>query len=330
MPEIDGLALARMIKMDPALAHTRLILLTSLGMRESGPRVQEAGLSAYLSKPIKQRALYEAIRTAMGSEHGIQDSAVTFPSEPAKKRGRVLVAEDNAVNQKVAQRQLQKLGYFSDTVANGLEAVEAVSSIPYQLVLMDCQMPEMDGFAATAAIRKREREFGLPRIPIVAMTANALEGDRERCIAAGMDDYLSKPVKPIELARTVEHWILPDAALEQILDHDVLTTLREMGDDTAFYVEVIDIFLGDAPGYLAAIREAVAAADHAAVHLAAHTLKSAAGNVGADLLSRTSDEIEQLARRGSLEGIEPLLLQLEQRFADTRSALEEEKKQAQS
>ncbi len=325
MPVTDGLDLARMIKRDPALSPTRLILLTSLGSRESGPRVKEAGLAAYLSKPIKQRTLHEAILTAMDVKRGTPEMPET-PAPRARQQGRILVAEDNVVNQKVAQRQLQNLGYFSDTVANGLEAVEAVRGIPYHLVLMDCQMPEMDGFAATAAIRQREIELALPRIPIIAMTANALEGDRERCIAAGMDDYLSKPVKPGELATMIEQWMLAEPDREQILDPGVTASLRSMGDE-AFYQEVIGLFLGDAPLQLAAIRSAIASADAEGVRDAAHALKSSAGNVGAEALSRASAAVEQLALSGSLQRSAELLLALEQRFEETRTSLERERQQ---
>jgi PAS domain S-box-containing protein len=336
MPEVDGLELGKMIKDDPTLQSTRLILLTSLGARESGPRVDAAGLSAYLTKPIKQRSLFEAIRNVLGdwaaggtasAMPAEREMVAPEPVEPVRKPGRILVAEDNPVNQKVAQRQLQKLGYTSDVVGNGRAAVEAVRSMKYDLVLMDCQMPEMDGFAATETIRRHEEERDLARIPIVAMTANALAGDRERCLAAGMDDYVAKPVKPAELERVVERWIRVENAQEELLDRNVLSSLLEMGD-AAFYVEIIDLFLQDAPEQLAAIRQGFEAGDADAVRLAAHALKSAAGNLGAQSVMQSANELETLARGGSLDGAAVLVEQLEQRFDEATAALRLEKQRA--
>jgi PAS domain S-box-containing protein len=338
MPGVDGLDLGKMIKDDPTLQSTRLILLTSLGARESGPRVDAVGLSAYLTKPIKQRSLFEAIRNVLGEWTGggtpnampaARESAAPEPVEPLKRPGRILVAEDNPVNQKVAQRQLQKLGYASDVVANGREAVDAVRSMSYDLVLMDCQMPEMDGFAATEAIRKHEDEQDLARIPIVAMTANALAGDRERCLAAGMDDYVAKPVKRVELERVVERWIRVGPATEEHLDRNVLSSLLEMGD-AAFYVEIIDLFLQDAPTHISAIRHGFDAGDADAVRLAAHALKSAAGNLGAQSVMRSANELETLARGGSLDGAAGLVVQLERQFDEATAALVLEKQRAAS
>jgi len=210
---MDGFELARAIKSDPALARVRLILLTSFGQRGDDVAARDIGVAAYLTKPVRQSQLYDCLATVVG-----QPSASAGPDAPcelpaarptgaARKMSNklILLAEDNIVNQKVAARQLQKLGYRADLVANGLEALEALGRIAYDLVLMDCQMPEMDGYEATAEIRRREGDS--KRTPIVAMTANALEGDREKCLAAGMDDYVSKPVKPEELAAVLGRWL---------------------------------------------------------------------------------------------------------------------------
>jgi two-component system, sensor histidine kinase and response regulator len=245
----------------------------------------------------------------------------------AVNRGaRILVAEDNLLSRKVARHQLQTMGHTVDTAGNGFEAVEALKNNPYDLVLMDCQMPGMDGFAATAAIRQRERELGLPHLPVIAMTASALESDREHCIAAGMDGYLSKPVGQAELAKAIETWVRrdreaegPDA--EDSIDGETLATLREMGKDTSFFVEVIDLFLEEAPRQLDALREAVAAGDAERARLAAHSLKGAAGNVGAKPMARSADRLEKLARAQSLEGAREIVQDLEGQLERARRTL---------
>jgi two-component system, sensor histidine kinase and response regulator len=206
MPDMDGMELARAIRSDPALALP-LVLLTSVSYRGCAEEAQHAGFNAFLLKPIRQSQLYDCIATVVGmaSEPAPQRLITDHTLTETASRARVLVAEDNAVNQRLAARMLEKRGCRVDVVANGLEAVEAVTRIAYDCVFMDCQMPEMDGYAATSAIRQREAKTGA-HIPIIAMTANAMDGDRERCLAAGMDDYISKPVEPSELAAALRRW----------------------------------------------------------------------------------------------------------------------------
>jgi CheY-like chemotaxis protein len=207
MPEMDGLTLARAIKAEPAIAATRLIILTSVGQSLGNAVLEAAGIEAYLVKPVKQSRLFDSLVNVMGRTRtetvfasGNLDAASSIrPVVCSLPRMRVLVAEDNRVNQRVAQGQLQKLGCTVDVVANGLEVLESLPRLHYDAVFMDCQMPEMDGYEATQAIRARERDAGHPcgwksPIYVIAMTANAMLGDRERCIGAGMDDYVSKPV----------------------------------------------------------------------------------------------------------------------------------------
>ena len=205
MPDIDGMTLARAIKSDPALATIPLVLLTSVSYRGCTADAQQSGFSAFLLKPIRQSQLYDCIATVMGmaSEPAPQRLVTHHTLGEPQSRARVLVAEDNVVNQRLAARMLEKLGCRVDVVANGLEAVEAVTRISYHAVFMDCQMPEMDGYEATTVIRQREASTAA-HVPIVAMTANAMEGDRERCLAAGMDDYISKPVEPNELRTALQ------------------------------------------------------------------------------------------------------------------------------
>ena len=204
MPGMNGFELARRIKNDTAIAGVELVMLTSFGERGDTATAQEIGIAAYLTKPVRQTQLFNCLARVVGAS--VDHEIVAVPPQPVRKEAtaqvvsgkRLLLAEDNIVNQKVALRQLQKLGYRADAVANGREAVEALGRIPYDLVLMDCQMPEMDGYEATATIRRREGTA--KHTWIVAMTANALEGDRAKCIAAGMDDYISKPVKIEDLS----------------------------------------------------------------------------------------------------------------------------------
>jgi CheY-like chemotaxis protein len=220
MPGMDGLELARAIKADPALAGIKLVMLASVGLGERGgdEAAWQAAIDAFLTKPVRSSQLYNSlVRVLSGSgSQGMPTTDVAAkggsgPSgvpRPDQGRGRVLVVEDNAVNQRVAVRMLETRGYRVDAVANGREAVDALAHIPYDLVLMDCQMPEMDGYAATAAIRQRERTQGTAarRTPIIAMTANALKGDAEKCLAAGMDDYIPKPVTVQHLEAILRRW----------------------------------------------------------------------------------------------------------------------------
>ncbi len=211
MPEMDGFELAQHIKADPIISGTPLVLLTSYGERGGSAAARKVGIAAYLAKPVRQAALFESLAKAMRAPHltkAIAEKAATISSPSIPKmlssNKLILIAEDNMVNQKVAVRQLLKLGYRADAVANGKEVLEAMGRIKYDLVLMDCQMPEMDGYEATAEIRRLQT---IRHTPVVAMTAHALEGDRAKCIAAGMDDYVSKPVNPEELQRVIERYL---------------------------------------------------------------------------------------------------------------------------
>ena len=209
MPGMDGLMLARLIKTDPDIADTRLLVMSSTGGRgELGANA--APVEGWLTKPIRQTELFDSLYAlAPGKPATAEKNHDSSPEMMREKRGqfRILLVEDNAINQIVAGHQLLKLGYPSDTVSGGVEALAALARHRYPLVLMDCMMADMDGFATTAEIRRREEGTGRHTI-IVAMTANALEGDREQCLAAGMDDYLSKPVNMKELEATLDRWLI--------------------------------------------------------------------------------------------------------------------------
>jgi two-component system sensor histidine kinase/response regulator len=210
MPEVDGLMLARMIRSDASLAPMKLLMLSS-GGEATRETLTGAGLDAFLKKPVRQSALLDCVTSLLGNLGTVNAKkeslkSAALPVDPGKvPNARILVVEDNVVNQKVAKRMLEKMGCSVQLVANGIEAVEVVGALPYDLVFMDCQMPEMDGFEATRLIKQAPRVHPLP--PIVAMTANALAGDRERCMASGMDDYIAKPVKYADLAGMIAKWV---------------------------------------------------------------------------------------------------------------------------
>jgi PAS domain S-box-containing protein len=213
MPGMDGKTLGRKIKADSRITGTAMVMLTSAGRRGDAEQLQDIGFSAYLTKPLKRLQLHGCLSTVLGTPLTI----VKKPAKPIVTRHtlseekkhsiRILLAEDNPVNQKVAQKMLEKFGYYSNTVSNGFEAVKALSMIDYDLVLMDVVMPEMDGFDATSQIRNPASKVMNHRVPVIAMTAHAMKGDREKCLEAGMDDYISKPVKPQELLEVVEKWV---------------------------------------------------------------------------------------------------------------------------
>ncbi|MCH8040403.1 MAG: response regulator [Nitrospinae bacterium] len=373
MPGMDGLDLARVIKADPNLASARMVLLTSMARRGDAKDAQAVGFEAYLPKPVHQEQLYRCLTMVMGrGEHQGEESHQsskglitlhTLEELETRKGIRLLLAEDNTVNQKVAVRMLEKLGYGVDVAANGQEAVEALARISYAGVLMDCQMPEMDGFEATREIRRREElevkrnekettTLGTPhRIPIIAMTANAMKGDREKCLAVGMDDFVPKPVKLEDLKAVLERWVkrkIPSEELEvkgemkekatpdtsppspltssdqPPLDQAVLNELRALGgeDDPLFLSALANQFLQDIPTHVEAIRQAVEQSNADALLKAAHAFKGACRNMGASVLAALCGELEKRGRAEAMEGAENLLLPLQSEVERIRPALQ--------
>ena len=221
MPGMDGETVGKKIKQDPDLKNTILVLMTSMGQRGDTKRLEKIGFAANLTKPIRQSKLYDCLATVTGIQKETTKDRSTkiitrySLAEDRKRNDRILLAEDNMINQKVALNILKKLGYSADAVANGEEAVKALEMIPYDIVLMDCQMPEMDGYEATGEIRNPESKVLDHNVTIVAMTANAMKGDRENCLKAGMDDYLSKPVKPKELSDMLDKWLAGQDSSQQ-------------------------------------------------------------------------------------------------------------------
>jgi CheY-like chemotaxis protein len=237
------------------------------------------------------------------------------------------VAEDNAVNQRVAVRMLEKQGYHADAVANGREAVELLARLPYDLVLMDCQMPEMDGYAATGEIRRREQEHGAAarHTPIIAMTANALKGDAEKCLAAGMDDYLPKPLTVQRLEAVLTRWSpqTGPGAPEEAVDASILALLRDLQGEGRpdMLAEMIAVYLRDTPPRLAALREAVARADAEAVRREVHGLKGSSGQIGAVQVARLCADLEHQADTTDLTGAAETMRRLDEAFGRVRAHL---------
>jgi signal transduction histidine kinase/CheY-like chemotaxis protein len=316
MPEMDGIALARAIRDLPGLRAPALILLSSIGHSLAAERA-EALFAAILSKPLRLSQLQDRLCEIVGVSDAVPLAPAQSPEPPVTSASlRILVAEDNPANQVVARRLLERLGYRADVAATGREALERVARSPYDVILMDVQMPEMDGLEATRAICARWPSGERPRI--IAMTAEAMEGDRETCLAAGMDDYVVKPVSLDRLGRALRQCRplargqpapaphpLAEAprALADVpaaLDGEVLRQLgQELGGAGALR-QVIASFLDGSPPLLAALREAAARADARALQAIAHTLKSSSAMLGARGLSTQCAELERLGRAGAV------------------------------
>jgi CheY-like chemotaxis protein len=304
MPQVDGFALATSIQRDPRFAGVPIVMLTSAG--RTLPSVD--GISACLTKPVKQSELLDAILTATGSHPDRAEAAqVALAREVPGRRLRILVAEDNATNQRLVVALLEKWGHDVTVASNGREAVDLSEGDGFDVILMDVQMPEMNGLDATAAIRLREQADG-GHVPIVAMTAHALASDREECLEAGMDAYVSKPLRARDLFDAIER--ISGAAGEAPVrepadgpDADVIhvpTLIANLGGNQDLVRDVIEVFLGDSPAMLAAGRQA--ASDHDGEKLAgvAHALKGSIGLFSRGRTFEIAREIETRARAGDL------------------------------
>ncbi len=234
----------------------------------------------------------------------------------AAKRVRILVADDQPVNRKLTMRRLEKLGFAVDVVTNGREALEAMSRTSYDLVLMDCHMPDMDGFQATQELRRREATG--PRTPVIALTASVTDRDREQCLAAGMDDFITKPVSEADLIRILSQWVLDK---RPAIEAGTINVLQQIGDSDSVVNEVIGIYLDDAPSRIAAIRESIDRRDPILLAAAAHALKSSSGNVGATHVRDICSELEQIGRGGAIAGAAGLVRQLESEYQRAEQAL---------
>jgi CheY-like chemotaxis protein/HPt (histidine-containing phosphotransfer) domain-containing protein len=309
MPDVSGFDLARTVTTSPDVRDVPLLVLSSLGpglARES----KAAGAAGYVAKPVKRSELFDAISAALGSRAPSRDpSAGEAPARPGRAL-RILVAEDNPVNQRVTIHMLRKQGHLVQAVANGREAVEALASEHFDAVLMDVQMPEMDGLEATQAIRQHPR---FARLPIIALTAHAMKGDRERCLAAGMDDYLAKPFQPADVAAALEawtdgNWVAPMPATESgsrvrgeaaPLDLEALEDLFD--GDRDFVQSLLEDFLDCAEEQLRELDGALSAGDAEATARTAHSIKGAAANLTAESVRAAALQVEQAGRAGDVD-----------------------------
>jgi CheY-like chemotaxis protein len=320
MPDMDGLELAREIRRHRDERALPLLLLTSIGHLAEARDAAE--FSAQLTKPIKSSQLYDALIRVLAA--GAAPAAARDGGEERARRGpdgiRLLVAEDNAVNSQLALALLRKLGYQADLVENGRQALEAVERESYDVVLMDVQMPELDGLAATREIRRR---LGPAGPAIIAMTANAMEGDRDECLAAGMDDYLSKPIRPEELSRALAR--CRPARADDALDDATLGQLVSSlggGDEGREAVRgLVETFLDDGAAQMATLHGAVERGDAEAAGRTAHTLKASGATFGAQPFAELCGELEALAREGRLDATAALLDRADQEWERVRSAL---------
>lgn len=365
MPGKDGLQLARELQSHEAGSGIRLVVMTSMLQRGHAEQARQAGAMGYLPKPVRHDELRDCLRTVLGLPESQEPQTTQTLSvvpqlvtrhmvaENVQHR-RILIVEDNIVNQKLAVRMMEKLGYQPDVVENGQEALTALAKADYAAILMDCQMPIMDGFETTRCIRKGEAAVAshdspsgspnrsdtspqsTPHIPIIAVTANAMQGDRERCLATGMDDYLAKPIKLDELRNALARWIStpPDAVVTG--KHKLIPTTADLtrgifdpakmyqniGGDSQLFAQLVCLFLDRYQTMLADIRTALADADSVTVERMAHTFKGTAGNLCASEVSLTAGRLEAVGRLNTLHDAPPVYAQLELEVARLVRVLE--------
>jgi two-component system sensor histidine kinase/response regulator len=365
MPEMDGLEVARRIRTDSAFAGVQVVLLTSVGLRNEPQVVEKSGLAAYLTKPVRKLDLHASLRKVLSRvTENNQPRPVTKPVNTRKAAQLdlyILVAEDNETNQEVAFGMLQKFGCRVKIVPNGEHAVAAVRENTYDVVFMDCQMPVMDGYQAAAEIRRIEKTKVIKKhIPIIALTANALEGDREKCLSAGMDDYISKPFKKDEVFTILEQWSRVESGVpadnqsveetgndttgptlsqktraaekDEVhfksapIDLSVLNTLRDLQVEGKpdILERVVTAYLKSSGPLIAEMREALAANDVTVMQNVAHSLKSSSANVGAAKLSEINRELEMGCKNETFENGAELVSAIESEFICVQDALNRE------
>ncbi|TKB23109.1 response regulator [Desulfopila sp. IMCC35006] len=364
MPGMDGLEVAKKIKTDPVIADVQMIMLTSVGFQGDIAKARERGIAVYLTKPIRQDDLCCSLLAVVGSMPPDETDRPVTGNVPTEKEWplalHILVAEDNETNQEVALSILEKLGCRVKICANGQEAVAAVAETEYDLIFMDCQMPVMDGYQAAIAIRHTEKKkANNTHIPIIALTANALTGDREKCLLAGMDDYLSKPFKQESIYNILKVWAHgePPAFTEQVsskeaeremdrseptpqkgqsakgdeipagpIDQSVLSTLKDLQikGRPDILVRIINAYIKSSEPLINQLQKGLAANDLKIVQNSAHSLKSSSANVGALRLSQISRELEMCCKNNILENIMELVAAIESEFIGVKLALNKE------
>jgi signal transduction histidine kinase/CheY-like chemotaxis protein/HPt (histidine-containing phosphotransfer) domain-containing protein len=346
MPDMDGLQLGGIIKKDSSLASTQLVMLTSQGQRGDAAKFKTEGFDSYLNKPIDQSLLYNALLNVTGITHTDQPLITRYNArELSKFNARVLVVEDNITNQKVAQGMLFKFGIQTELAANGEEALSALKARPYDLVFMDCQMPVMDGYEATRAIRDLQSKVLDRAVPVVAMTANAMQCDREKCLAVGMNDFISKPIDPIKLQQALQQWLpesctqetkpkqtdddtiqpadkLEEASLEPqvpVFDHTAMS--KRLIDDEELVRTVAEAFLGDMTDQIEQLKTAVTDGDCVTIAAQSHKIKGASANVGGIAMSTQAHIMEQAGKKEDMDTVRQTLPELERNFTLLKVAM---------
>jgi len=346
MPGMDGLALGRAIRADPRLADVAMVMLTSMGAHGDAKLFQDAGFRAYALKPIRRRDLLNILQRVLSDTTRAENSQIITRQSarervlPLPRTGRILIAEDNITNQQVAVGILTKLGMRADAVANGVEALQALRSIPYDMVLMDVQMPVMDGFEATRQVRRTHSEVLDPAIPIIAMTAHAMHGYREQCLEIGMNDYVTKPISAKIISEIIAKW-MPNHAEDSAdqaasspaetaetanTDHKQLVfdkqcMMHRMMDDQDLARDVILAFLEDIPMQIEYLRESLLTNDINASERISHSIKGAAANVSGNYLRDVALKMEHAGISLDIALLKSLLPELERRFIELKAAI---------
>jgi CheY-like chemotaxis protein/HPt (histidine-containing phosphotransfer) domain-containing protein len=330
---IDGLELARAIRKQPNSRKLKLLLLTSLGKRGDTRLAQQAGIDAYLTKPVSFSCLSECLAVLMGKQPRVDSALVTrhtLASVKARQRLRILVADDNPISQKVTAALLDNIGQRHDMVGTGKEALEAFKLVPYDIVLLDLQMPEMDGFETCIQMRLHEYETGRHSL-IIAVTARVMKEDRQKCLAAGMDDYICKPINPQQLksviARRTKKAEVAAAAVEvspaksatAVLNYP--EALAKVEGDRELLREITRLFLEQYPVLMDETRQAFSRSDSQLLIRAAHLLGSSAGQVGAQRVLAAARKLEELGRGDDLSHVPDVLSDLESQLLLVKLAL---------
>jgi two-component system sensor histidine kinase/response regulator len=327
LPDEDGLGFARAIRGDPSLARTRLLLMTAFGRRRQDIiNFQTAGIEAFVLKPLRRTQICDAVARLLTVESVAAMTQFVDEEQPRTARARVLLVEDNSVNQLVALGQLQRLGHECIVAPAGRTALDLVSNETFDLVLMDCQMPDMDGYEATRRIR--QMDGAVARVPIIAITAHALPGEREKCLAAGMNDYLAKPVSLEQLGAVIRLWAskaseeqanAPDLAMEgdeqHVLDRERVGSFLAISRSQDGFLEgLVKTFRQDVPSRIDALRSAASTGDPQDLALAAHALKSSSGTVGAKRMYEVAAMLERDVIAGRMDGASAAIEQLAAEF----------------
>lgn len=326
MPQMDGFSLVEHIRRSPELAATTIMMLTSAGRRGDAERCRELGVAAYLYKPVRKQELLSSILAAIGQHKTISRPAKTILSEPSDgTRLQILLVEDNRVNQAVAVRMLQRLGHLPTVANNGHEALLLLSTQRFDLVFMDIQMPGMDGLTTTMKIREGEKQTHL-HLPIIAMTAHAMKGDRERCLDAGMDGYLSKPINRREVGESIASALRQsnqtNSISEQSTSHgrpfawSALQILNRLGHDEDLLREIVEIFLDEGPKHLATLQHAITEGNASDIEQAAHSLNGELGYLGVSDAAQNARELEEMAQTRNLQHVIKVFAKLESEISE--------------